>query len=105
MAEGGGRDRVLREAMRLFGEDGVPGTTVRGVAAAAEVSPANVMHHFGSKQGLRDAVDSWILDGYRTVLSEAAKALVTGELPDTGEVISDPSARAYLRRSLLDGGA
>ena len=49
---------VIREvAMRLFADRGAAAVTVREIAAAAGVSPGLVMHHYGSKDGLRDAVD------------------------------------------------
>lgn len=100
-----GRERILREAMRLFGENGVSGSSVRAVAAAADVSPATVMHHFGTKQGLRHAVDDRLLEGYRDLLTAAARALLAeGPAPDPSALMADPVARGYLRRALLDGG-
>ena len=44
-------------AMGLFAARGVAGVTVRQIASAAGVSPGLVMHHFGSKEGLKEAVD------------------------------------------------
>jgi AcrR family transcriptional regulator len=41
---------VLSAARRLFAERGYRATTVRGIAAAADVTPAMVHHFFGSKQ-------------------------------------------------------
>lgn len=47
-------------AIDLFGRVGFERATVRDVAAAAEVSPALVIHHFSSKDGLREACDAHV---------------------------------------------
>lgn len=44
--------RILDAARALFAERGFERTTIRAVAAAAEVDPALVMQYFGSKQEL-----------------------------------------------------
>lgn len=44
--------RILASARTLFAERGFDRTTVRAVAAAAEVDPALVMQYFGSKRDL-----------------------------------------------------
>lgn len=46
------RQAILDAAIKLFGRGGSNGTSVAEVAAEAGVSPANVLHHFGSKQKL-----------------------------------------------------
>jgi TetR/AcrR family transcriptional regulator, regulator of cefoperazone and chloramphenicol sensitivity len=105
---------VIRdEALRLFAARGPDAVTVREIAAAAEVSPALVIHHFGSKDGLRDAVDEHVLAIFEAMLGELSReddaglrdpaaagslaAAVTAHLP------ADSPAPAYLRRLLLDG--
>ncbi|MET9633686.1 TetR family transcriptional regulator [Lentzea sp. NPDC006480] len=85
------RARIRDAALARFGADGVAGTSVRAVAADAGVSAALVLHHFGSKDGLREACDSYVLDGF------SAEG-------DLGEVLSAATPiRRYLARSLLDG--
>ena len=49
------RRRVLGAAGRLFAAGGSSGTSVRDIAAAAQVTGATVLHHFGSKEKLYDA--------------------------------------------------
>ena len=51
--------QVIRDAAReRFARDGYERTTIRGVAADADIDPAMVMRYFGSKEGLfADAVD------------------------------------------------
>jgi len=46
------RGQILAAARRSFAEKGFAGTTIRAVAAEAEVDPALVHHYFGSKDDL-----------------------------------------------------
>jgi AcrR family transcriptional regulator len=46
------RARILAAAERLFAEQGYERTTIRDVAARAEIDPSMVMRYFGSKDGL-----------------------------------------------------
>lgn len=46
------RGQILASARRSFADKGFAGTTIRGVAAEAEVDPALVHHYFGSKDDL-----------------------------------------------------
>ena len=48
------RDRIIDEAMRLFGERGFKGASVAQIEAAAGLSPGagGLYHHFGSKEEL-----------------------------------------------------
>lgn len=48
----GTRERILDAARELFAELGFERTTMRGVAARAEVDPALIHHYFGTKDGL-----------------------------------------------------
>ncbi|MEU2864579.1 helix-turn-helix domain-containing protein [Streptomyces mirabilis] len=82
-------DRTARaiirdEALRLFAANGPEPVTVRQIAAAAGVSPALVVHHFGSKEGLRQEVDQYVLDIFEAMLGE-----LTGE---GGAELLDPGA-------------
>jgi len=103
---------VIRdEALRLFAEQGPDAVTVRQIAAAAGVSPGLVIHHFGSKDGLREAVDAHVLAMFEAMLGE----LTTPGLYDPGAAGSlaeavmrflppDSPVPGYLRRLLLSGG-
>ncbi|GDY32300.1 TetR/AcrR family transcriptional regulator [Gandjariella thermophila] len=46
----GTRERILAAARELFGQRGYEGTTIRAIAAAAEVNPALLHHFFGTKE-------------------------------------------------------
>lgn len=56
------RARIRDAAIRLFGSGGFAATSVRAIAEEAGVSPALVIHHFGSKEALRQACDEHILE-------------------------------------------
>jgi AcrR family transcriptional regulator len=98
---------VIRdEALRLFAERGADAVTVRQIAAAAGVSPGLVIHHFGSKDGLREAVDAHVLALFGAMLGE----LTTGEVREPGlaEAVVQylppgSPVPGYLRRLLLAG--
>jgi TetR/AcrR family transcriptional regulator, regulator of cefoperazone and chloramphenicol sensitivity len=84
---------VIRdEALRLFAAHGPEKVTVRQIAAAAEVSPALVVHHFGSKEGLREAVDQHVVALFDTMLTRMAAQ----DAPEW----SDPAATASLSELL-----
>ncbi|TQM79340.1 TetR family transcriptional regulator [Saccharothrix saharensis] len=90
------RARIRDAALARFGLDGVAGSSMRTIAADAGVSPALVVHHFGSKEGLRQACDEYVLS-----------AMDRGDDLD-GEALAEVLAaatpvRRYLGRALLDG--
>jgi AcrR family transcriptional regulator len=51
------RERLVTEAMRLFGEQGYQGTSVAQIEAAAGLAPGSgaLYHHFKSKEALLEA--------------------------------------------------
>lgn len=50
------RERILDTAEDLFANQGISGTSLRALTRAADVNLAAVHYHFGSKEGLLDAV-------------------------------------------------
>ena len=46
------RDLIAAKARQMFSEHGYAGTSVRAIAAAADIDPALVMRYFGSKDKL-----------------------------------------------------
>jgi TetR/AcrR family transcriptional regulator, regulator of cefoperazone and chloramphenicol sensitivity len=65
-----GKARIREAALELFAAHGVAATSLRAVAQAAEVSPALVVHHFGSKDGLCRAVDEVVVERIELALAE-----------------------------------
>ncbi|MGL5406445.1 MAG: TetR/AcrR family transcriptional regulator [Propionibacteriaceae bacterium] len=60
--ESGTPARILHAALELFAVNGFGNTTIRDIAAAAAVSPGLVIHHFGSREKLHQAVDDWVME-------------------------------------------
>jgi TetR/AcrR family transcriptional regulator, regulator of cefoperazone and chloramphenicol sensitivity len=80
------RARIRDAAVLRFGELGFAGTSVRTVAEAAGVSPGLVIHHFGSKAGLRAECDRFVVDTFLDQKSElsgdGAASAIQGWLAD-----------------------
>jgi AcrR family transcriptional regulator len=107
---------VIRdEALRLFAERGPDAVRLREIAAAAEVSPGLVVHHFGSLEGLRAAVDDYVVAAFDAMLAEVTTA-TTPNLYDPAQVGTiaalltdslppDSPMPGYLRRILLADSA
>ena len=96
------RARIRDAALRRFADDGVAGTTLKSIAADAGVSPALVVHHFGSKAGLRAACDEHVA----ALIREGKQATMTGSLDPLGglRLIGEgPPLLRYLARTLADG--
>ncbi len=54
------REQIVRSASEVFGQLGYTGGSIRTIAERVGVSPATLMQHFGSKEGLLIAVlDDW----------------------------------------------
>jgi AcrR family transcriptional regulator len=64
--------RIRDAAIEQFGQHGF-GVGVRAIATAAGVSAGLVIHHFGSKDGLRKACDDFIAESIRETKSESLR--------------------------------
>ncbi len=107
------RARIRDEALLLFARGGADAVTVRDIAGAAAVSPALVVRHYGSKDGLRAAVDEHVARLFEDLLARVADpgdgAFDPGSLPSLAELVASrlPAGSpvpAYLGRLLLAGG-
>jgi len=98
------RARIRDAALRLFAERGLDGTTIRDIARAAGVSGGLIRHHFGSKDDLRAACDSYALD---QIMRIKEQAVLEGQLGNPAFMsAAHPTVLLtyrYLARSLLDG--
>jgi AcrR family transcriptional regulator len=105
-----GKANIRNAALRLFAERGHDAVTVREIAAAAGVSPALVVHHFGSKEGLRAAVDGYAAHAFDALFAMDERDLAEALTGDNWVSVAEMFARAfphgsplpaYLRRLLL----
>ncbi|MGA4508922.1 TetR/AcrR family transcriptional regulator [Propionibacteriaceae bacterium G1746] len=69
------RAQIRDAAAALFAEHGFDRVTMRQVAASAGVSPALVVHHFGSKDGLRTAVVDHVVAWFDNTIDKSQEAL------------------------------
>ncbi len=98
------RARIRDAAIRLFAERGIGAATIRDIADAASVSSGLLRHHFGSKEGLRDACDDFATERMATL---RAQLIARGGFADAAFVGSvHPESmllQRYLVRSMMDG--
>lgn len=96
-------------AMELFAERGYAEVTVRQIAAAARVSPALVIHHYGSKERLREMLEERVAAFLESMLADLARVSEEGGSATLAELFVDrlerePAMAGYVRRLLCDGG-
>lgn len=80
------RDRIRDAAIAAFAERGFDAASLRDIAQRAGVSAALIVHHFGSKEGLREECDAHVV-----------QTLVT----DKGR-LAGGGASAMMREALAD---
>ena len=101
---------IIRDAaLRLFANHGAESVTVRQIAAAARVSPALVIRHFGSKEGLRKEADAHVVRTIEAILKVLAerRSSTHDDLQSVMEAVvthlpSDSPIPRYIGRLLLD---
>jgi AcrR family transcriptional regulator len=76
------REAIVRAALGLFGERGAAGVTTREIAAAAGTTERTLFKHFGSKDGLIQAVSEKVSF---ELLRQSAFARVADATPFTRE--------------------
>ncbi|MBB5790370.1 TetR/AcrR family transcriptional regulator [Jiangella mangrovi] len=97
-------DRIRDAAIARFGRDGFA-VGLRALATEAGVTAGLIVHHFGSKDGLRHACDEHVL---AVIRAEKTKAVTTGTaamlFAQLAEVEQFAPMARYLLRSLQAGG-
>ncbi|MGV0043506.1 TetR/AcrR family transcriptional regulator [Mycobacterium colombiense] len=109
------RARIRDEALRLFAERGPDAVTLRDIANAASVSPALLIRHYGSKDGLVEIVDNHVVATFEVLLTKMTEqtALVGLEPTAVPSLLDglatylppDSPIPAYLSRLLINGGS
>lgn len=99
------RARIRDAAIARFPRDGYAGTTLRAIAADVGVSPALVLHHFGSKEGLRRACDEHVLAELSALKHESIESRSHADAGAIAAVyrLIPPTLR-YFAWSLTTGG-
>jgi TetR/AcrR family transcriptional regulator, regulator of cefoperazone and chloramphenicol sensitivity len=100
------RARIRDAALRLFADKGIDGVSVRDIARAAGVSSKLIRHHFGSKEALRDACDSYAIDRLMRIKEQVIEE---GKLADPEFLPGIEPLKLlyhrYLGRSMIDGSS
>src|SRR5699024_3260690 len=100
--------RIRQAALNLFATQGVSSTPLRAIAAEARVTVGLIPHHFGSKNGLRDDLERWIVLQFADALEQANAA--AGEkgadardrqVHVNAMLEKNPLFRDYMRREFL----
>ncbi len=105
------RARIRNAGLHQFATSGFAGTPMRAIAAEAGVTIGLISHHFGSKEGLKEAVESWIVEQFANAIARAdtqagdSVASATNRDASVAEMmLENPLIVAYLRRDLLEEG-
>ncbi|HVX47054.1 MAG TPA: TetR/AcrR family transcriptional regulator [Mycobacteriales bacterium] len=106
------RARIRDEALRLVAERGPDAVTIRQIAAAAGISPALVIRHYGCKEALLASLDYHVVQTFEALLTsmtEGAEPFEPGALPSLADLIAgalppDSPIPSYLARLLTTGG-
>jgi AcrR family transcriptional regulator len=95
--------RIRDAAIDQYGQHGFS-VGLRTIAESAGVSAALVIHHFGSKEGLRKACDDYIAEEVRTGKSASLRTKDPAEwFVQMAEIESYAPMMAYLLRSMQSG--
>jgi AcrR family transcriptional regulator len=103
--------RIRNAALEGFATRGVAATSIRDVATAAGVSPGLVQHHFGTKAGLRGAVNEYVIavavETFQDLVRDGDGAEGWTAMGDTTTawVRDNAIALRYLARTLAEGDA
>ncbi|ORW27945.1 TetR family transcriptional regulator [Mycobacterium paraense] len=96
--------RIRDAAIEQFGQHGFD-VGLRAIAEAAGVSAALVIHHFGSKEGLRKACDDYVAEEIRSTKSEAMRSNDPATwFAQLAEIEEFAPLTAYVVRSMQTGG-
>jgi AcrR family transcriptional regulator len=94
--------RIRDAAIERFGEAGFGKATVRDIAANAGVSPGLVLHHFGSKAGLREACDEYVVAEFARSRIEAVESGTTDPFAAMAGVQQEQGLMRYFLQALRE---
>jgi len=98
-AEASVRERILEAAERLFAEHGMSGVGLRAITSEANVNLASVAYHFGSKEGLLEALFALRAEPIaKERLRLLARCFENGKAPALEQILD-----AFLRPALTLG--
>lgn len=86
------KTNILMCALELFAKNGVHATPIRAIAEAAGTSQGLVIHHYGTKNKLRKAVDDYVL-GLMKSVADASQGVDVRQ-PVTSDEVDNMMAQA-----------
>lgn len=102
------KTRIRNVALDLCAAYGEDGTSMRAIAHGAGVTVGLVVHHFGTKDRLRQAVESHVVDMFVEAINQVPADLAPTEVATARDasvahmLAENPAVVSYLRRALLD---
>jgi AcrR family transcriptional regulator len=100
--------RIRIAAMELYAENGEDGTSMRAIAGAAGVTVGLLVHHFGTKERIGEAVEEQLVDYFAHAIARVPVAGTPAEFAAarddvvTSMLAANPVIVNYLRRTILD---
>lgn len=100
--------RIRNSALALYADFGEDGTSMRAIAEAAGVTVGLVVHHYRTKDGLREAVERWIVELYAKAIAQVPEGGSPREVATARDTAvatmleENPAVVNYLRRAVLD---
>ena len=87
------REHIMNTAVSLFAVNGFEGTSVRDIAAAADVNLAMINYYFGSKEKLFESIVDYHASNTRSMLDEINSSTALSSMQKIEKVIE-----IYVRR-------
>lgn len=72
------KQKILREAARLFAEKGFIETSTQEIAEAAETATGTIFYHFATKEGILKEIYVNLINEYLDEMAQTAKTAETG---------------------------
>jgi len=100
--------RIRNAALDLYASQGEDRTSMRAIAAAAGVTVGLLVHHYGTKDRIRDAVEELIVDYFRQAIARAPAGGSPADIAAARDaavaemLAANPEVVNYMRRALLD---
>jgi AcrR family transcriptional regulator len=92
------KEHIIDKAVDLFANKGFEGTSIRDIAAAAEVNVAMINYYFGTKEKLFEALVQAKAAGTRDALDEIAKNKTLTSMEKVDLVIENFVTRIFTGR-------
>jgi AcrR family transcriptional regulator len=101
------RARIRNTALTRFANTGVEGASMRRIAADAGVTVGLVVHHFGTKERLREEVETYVVDQFaEAIASVPVEGLARDVARERNRAVAEmlaqqPDVVTYVRRAVL----